>query len=282
MGKIETFVSIMENLCNDNSHGYSQVNRWGPDYDCSSAIITALRQAGFDTGSASYTGNMSSELCARGWTRLPASSAKQRGDILLNDTDHTAVYCGNNLLAEFSIAETGGVTGQAGDQTGQEAYIHSYYDFPWNCILRYTREDGWYSGNVTVQPNTGAADQRWQLIQSGAYYKLRNKANGKMLDLYNAETANGTNIHVYDENGSDAQLFKLSRIRDGHACYYTLEPKLTPGKLVSVENNGVGANNVKIYENLNNSKQRFWLRQETDGCYLILHIYTFYCISARD
>ncbi|MGC4019843.1 MAG: peptidoglycan amidohydrolase family protein [Muricomes sp.] len=119
MGKIEQFVQNMINLCNDDSHGYSQVNRWGPDYDCSSAIITALRQAGFDTGDASYTGNMSSNLCARGWSRLSPGVAKVRGDILLNDVNHVAVYCGNNQLAEFSISETGGISGQPGDQTGR-------------------------------------------------------------------------------------------------------------------------------------------------------------------
>ena len=47
----------------------------GPkDYDCASSIITALRNAGFDTGSATYTGNMAAELCARGWTRLPVGT----------------------------------------------------------------------------------------------------------------------------------------------------------------------------------------------------------------
>lgn len=138
MGKIEQFVRNMESLCNDDSHGYSQVNRWGPDYDCSSSIITALRQAGFDVGTASYTGNMSSNLCERGWERLSPDVEKVRGDILLNDVNHSAVYCGNNTLAEFSQSETGGESGSPGDQTGREALVRSYYSFPWDCILRYT------------------------------------------------------------------------------------------------------------------------------------------------
>ena len=36
----------MLDLARDDSHGYSQDNRWGPDYDCSSAIISAYKQAG--------------------------------------------------------------------------------------------------------------------------------------------------------------------------------------------------------------------------------------------
>ena len=127
MANIEQFAQAMEQLCKDDSHGYSQINRWGSDYDCSSAIIHALQVAGFDTGTASYTGNLSAELTARGWVRLPASMAKQRGDILLNDVNHVAVYLGNNQLAEFSISENGTIDGQAGDQTGREAYIPVSY-----------------------------------------------------------------------------------------------------------------------------------------------------------
>lgn len=153
MSSIEQFAQAMEQLCNDDSHGYSQINRWGPDYDCGSAIIHALQMAGFDTGAASYTGNMSAELTARGWVRLPASTAKQRGDVLLNDVNHVALYLGNNQLAEFSISENGTIDGQSGDQTGREAYIHSYYDYPWDCVLRYTG-----TGGSTGETDSGGID----------------------------------------------------------------------------------------------------------------------------
>ena len=47
----------------DNTHGYSQANRWGPDYDCSSFIISAYEQAGLKLkeAGASYTVNMKDE-----------------------------------------------------------------------------------------------------------------------------------------------------------------------------------------------------------------------------
>jgi hypothetical protein len=138
MSDLAQAIQNMIDLCNDDSHGYDQANRWGPDYDCSSAIITALRNAGFDTGGASYTGNMSSELCARGWERLSANSEKIEGDILLNDVNHVALYIGNGEVAEFASNEFGGITGgQTGDQTGREASVHGYYDYPWDCILRW-------------------------------------------------------------------------------------------------------------------------------------------------
>lgn len=42
----EKAIFQMEAWAADNSHGYDQANRWGPDYDCSSAVISAWELAG--------------------------------------------------------------------------------------------------------------------------------------------------------------------------------------------------------------------------------------------
>ena len=42
---IEAATRAMEELATDDSHGYDQSARWGPDYDCSSAVITAWELA---------------------------------------------------------------------------------------------------------------------------------------------------------------------------------------------------------------------------------------------
>ena len=153
MTKLEYFVQQFENLLGDNAHGYSQVNRWGEngDFDCSSAIIWALRAAGFDTGEASYTGNMVDNLCSRGWMLLDPGVEKERGDILLNVAEHVAVYLGDGTLGEFSQSETGGVDGEPGDQTGSEASAHGYYNFPWDCVLRYDGAQDAQDGPGPVQ-----------------------------------------------------------------------------------------------------------------------------------
>ena len=47
---VERAISWAVAIANDNSHGYSQQSRWGPDYDCSSLVIAAFKYAGVDTG----------------------------------------------------------------------------------------------------------------------------------------------------------------------------------------------------------------------------------------
>lgn len=135
-------------IANDNSHGYSQVNRWGPDYDCSSFIIQAFKNAGadIDTSKVSYTGNMRSYFTTHGfiwipWSQIGDKSKLIRGDILLCEGVHTELYIGNGQLVG---AHTDYGYPQTGDQTGKEISVTSYYyssSQPWGGVLRY-------SGNV--------------------------------------------------------------------------------------------------------------------------------------
>lgn len=153
MASIKVFCEAMRKACQDWSLGYDQGNRWdirdGGECDCSSLVIWALRQAGFSTGSASYTGDMSDELTARGWKRLPYSMASVRaGDILLNDVHHVcAVIAGSGstaTIAQASIDENGRATGgRPGDQTGHETNTRQVYNYwaGWDCILRYSGGD---------------------------------------------------------------------------------------------------------------------------------------------
>ena len=165
MSKIETATQWMENLANDDSHGYDQEDRWGEygDYDCSSAVISAWQYAGVNVNDATYTGNMYRAFISNGFedvtgqVNLWTGSGLKRGDVLLNHVNHTAMYVGDGQLVEASINEFGGVTGGApGDQTGYEIYIHNYYNYTWDCVLRYTWEET-PQGEETHEP-TGDRD----------------------------------------------------------------------------------------------------------------------------
>lgn len=141
----EKAVQWAVNIANDNSHGYDQGNRWGPDYDCSSLVISAYKAAGVPL-TCTYTGNMRSDMLLKGFVPAPVTLATgaglQPGDVLLNEVSHTAMYIGNGQLVQASINERGSTTGgQTGDQTGTEISVRSYYNFPWDMALRYVRKE---------------------------------------------------------------------------------------------------------------------------------------------
>ena len=137
---IERYVKWAVKIAKDDSHGYSQANRWGPDYDCSSLVCAALKAVGFPDSGASWTGNMKSCLKKIGFKWHKGTSGLRRGDILLvhNKTrQHTEIYLGNGKNVGAHIAETGGITGKTGDQTGNEISVTNYYNAPWQGYLRY-------------------------------------------------------------------------------------------------------------------------------------------------
>lgn len=140
---IEKAISWAISIANDNSHGYSQSSRWGPDYDCSSFVISAFKSAGVNTGTATYTGNMRSQFTQHGfqwipWSQIGSTANLKRGDILLNEVSHTEIYLGNNQNVG---AHSNRGYPQTGDQTGTEVSVSGYYNHPWDGVLRYVADD---------------------------------------------------------------------------------------------------------------------------------------------
>ena len=143
MDVIESAAAYAQNIAADDSHGYDQAGRWGPDYDCSSLVISAFRKAGVPL-SCTYTGDML--RCGfedvTGSVDLNTGAGLERGDVLLNHVHHTSLYIGGEQLVQASINEHGTTTGgQTGDQTGREICTRGYYNYPWDCVLRYTEEE---------------------------------------------------------------------------------------------------------------------------------------------
>jgi hypothetical protein len=170
MADLQKFIDRVRWLCAYGNLGYDQWNRWdvreGGEADCSSLIIVVLRECGFDTGGATYTGNMASELCKHGWRELPNNGYPQPGDILLNHRNHVALLVDWGILAQASIDENGDIAGgESGDQTDRETVVKPYYDYPWDCYLRYegaTSHEGGYTDCRAVQAAVRAdVDNVW-------------------------------------------------------------------------------------------------------------------------
>ncbi len=167
MTAIEKAVAWAIDTANDNSHGYSQISRYGPDYDCSSFVISAWEAAGVPVkrAGASYTGNMRGAFIACGFVDvtyevgLSTGYGIKAGDVLLNYSAHTCLAVGGGKVANCRTDEG---HPQAGDQSGNEIRIQPYWDGSpnrWNCVLRYKGEK-----TVNELPKTGQSDTNSTII----------------------------------------------------------------------------------------------------------------------
>lgn len=208
----------MEHLCNCERHGYSQAQRWGDeslgtdyveceghvsvfyagDRDCSSGIIDAWQEAIKGTeyegrlNDASCTDNMRNVFVnSRLFSWQPISFIARRGDIYLNESNHTAMCVddgsgsyGYDALAEFCISETGGIYGSPGDQTGWESYIHGYYDYPWDGILHY---EGPSDTGTTIEESTQTQSSSESIASSWRGYGIDISSWQADLDPYSVD-----------------------------------------------------------------------------------------------
>lgn len=146
---VESYVSWMIDVANDDKHGYSQYTSDGgagrefnPDVDCSSFVWYALvKGAGIDAsdlgGSAFGTGGMEEPLTKNGFKKYTYKSASelQRGDILWN-SGHTEVYVGDgkNVGAHWNW------DGKVGDSGGSEVDVKAIDNdtaHSWTSYFRY-------------------------------------------------------------------------------------------------------------------------------------------------
>ena len=277
--RIENALQWAVDIANDadgESHGYSWDGRWGTDYDCSSLVITAFKNSGFNVGSATYTGNMRTVFEEAGFTWIPktqinlsSSSQLQRGDILLNESSHTEIYLGNgqNVGAHrgymsqwcshsnsdgkyhrhghYSLGE------QKGDQDGGEISVAGYYNYPWDGILRYTPQEPeikyWY--------------ENLELVNLGDNFsaRIRNVALDVLLTNFNGNVVVGKH---YDYKIA-RQIWNFTRNSDGSykikSCLndYCMElhnfDDFDGGNITCIPSNGSTAQDWFIYLNSDGS-----------------------------
>ena len=137
-------------IANDDSYGYDPDRTREHDLDCSELIIEAFKQAGFNVGEATYTGNMKRVFEANGFEVLDyyAGMPLQIGDVFLNETYHTEMLVGyyddgigKNVGAHDDFNGVSGDSDVDYDGVGDEIDFGEYTEYtsvhPWEYILRY-------------------------------------------------------------------------------------------------------------------------------------------------
>lgn len=184
----------------DAAHGYSQPHRAGDgtietiklsdgeqvrihggDYDCSELVrmcYAAVNVLPWNyNASYMWTGNEEQMLKSHGFVEVAKSSERVQGDVLWRD-GHTELYLGNNLQGGARIAETGGIDGKKGDQTGREITYSKYNPNNWTKIFRYkgsgtVAKIGWIKQNGKwwyKHPDGSYTKSGWEKINGKWYY----------------------------------------------------------------------------------------------------------------
>lgn len=192
----ETAAAIHYRMVTDDRFGYSWEERFGAnpetwaidgkqysirvgDYDCSSSCITAWAIALRGTAhegcleDATYTGNMREAFLGSGlFEWKPLSFIASPGDLYLNEANHVAMCQTQvpDVLSEFSWGDNGAYGNQRGDQSGWEAHVCDYYDYPWDGILHYNGKADGPSKPLAGQPKYNAyVDDAWLDTMDGLH-----------------------------------------------------------------------------------------------------------------
>lgn len=218
MTKIEKAVSWAVGIAADDCHGYSQVHRNGPDYDCSSFVGTALSKADFAVSESSTTRNLEAQLIKCGFTKCHAPW--KRGDIHLAAGHHVTMSTDASYIVHASQSETGGIDGQTGDQTGREICLRSYYDIPYSNLVHYRYVGNNEPQNIMQDLSTVESARSFDRKIAGAYhtndrYNLR--VGASMNKRVILTLPSGTGVRNYGYYTGEWYLVKA--VVDG--CVYT-------------------------------------------------------------
>ena len=116
--KVDAMIAWAMEIAEDDSHGYSQANRHGPDYDCTSFVCTALMEGGFQLDHFLSCGGMVRELPALGFAVYRKGETEpQRGDILVKLGVHAEICMGDGACVASHQAYG---NRRSGDQNGHE------------------------------------------------------------------------------------------------------------------------------------------------------------------
>ena len=108
-------------------------------------------------------------------------------------------------------------------------------------------------------------------LEENAVYAVRNVNSGRCLDVYKSSSADGTNVQQYSTVASKAgNTWTIKKSNDG---YYYIISQLsdgTTGYLTVANGENKDGTNVEISSFKGDDSQKFKLKRNSDGSYMIL------------
>ena len=124
-----------------------------------------------------------------------------------------------------------------------------------------------YKGN-TSKAQKFKLDRQDKTIANGNYVIRSALNNNKVLDVTGASKKSGTNVQLYQYNGSNAQIWNITYLKDG---YYKISSKLNNQLVLDVfganKNNGA---NVQVHYNNNSNAQKWFIKEAGGGYYYLI------------
>ncbi|MBQ3469167.1 MAG: RICIN domain-containing protein [Bacilli bacterium] len=154
-------------------------------------------------------------------------------------------------------------------------YASSGYYYITSIIANYNIETAGgktnVGNNIQLYKNNGTIAQKWkfvrtnsssQAIANGDYIIKSKLNNSNVLDLAGGKTANSTNVQVYTNNFTWAQVWNI-KYEDGH---YKISSYLDKNKVLDIYGGRiVRGSNIQVYQSNGSLAQKFTIIKNSDG-----------------
>ena len=118
--------------------------------------------------------------------------------------------------------------------------------------------------NVQLYYRNNTPAQKWKLIKdANGYFSIVSYNNKFVLDVNNASTIDGTNIQIFQSNGTNAQKFLINRVVTG---IKTIDSGLYYIDTIDSSNSiNLASNNIDISTKNNSSNERWYIKYLING-----------------
>ena len=126
--------------------------------------------------------------------------------------------------------------------------------------------------NVNQYAFNGTRAQKWAVIQPAqGVFTLRSSISGLALDVNGASKSNGANVQVYANNNTNAQKWNLTKTDNATAeGVYELRSSKNTSNAVDISGGSTTSGaNVQMYSANASNAQRFYLRKNGNGVYVL-------------